>query len=89
MAQAASGRTAISSAADERAIRDTFRRRRARVGHAIGNADAAEAAAGHEQARASRASARSMRLDAGQVSDFVLRAGALEAIDARQQRLAA
>ena len=63
-------------------------RRRPAVGDAVGNADAAEAAAGDEQSRMPGERAVDRR-DALQMSDFVLRVAALEAEDAREQRLAA
>ena len=61
---------------------------RAAVGDAVGNADAAKAAAGDEQAGMPRERALD-RLEPRQVADLVLRARALPAVDAREERLAA
>src|SRR6202163_716390 len=62
--------------------------RSAAVGHAIGYTDPAKPAAGDEEARPPRQSLLD-RAQPRQVTDFVLRAHAFPAVDAREGRFAA
>src|SRR5262245_31317420 len=64
-----------------------FRGSRARIGHAVGDPDPAETAAGHVQSRRPLELAFE-RLEPREVADFVLRARLDEAVHARHQGLA-